>query len=337
VEKSDPDEDTAQVKDLLRQAETTVTSAIQKLSSQAGTPDLTDSPLPKASPLLGKSKLSTTEVSQTATPPISKGKAPAPPPTRTSASSSSPRPTQTTALSSTTKPPVPPSRNPKGTTPPVKPNPPASTSKLPPQPPGGNPPALSPAAPMAQPNPPPRILGTAPESYNGKGDTAIAFWNSLENYFTLNATTFDTNAKKVLSALTYFKQGTQAGDWASDHITTILARNPVNDGTWQDFRDAFRTQFIPPEMQNEVIQNIYNTPQRNQEFGEWYQECSRYARRANMDEATKMYTFRRALDTALHNKLLQLSPMPTTLARLVEKAREFNKNWRTFAGPTRGF
>jgi len=180
--KSNLDEDTAQVKDLLRQAETTVMSAIQKLSSRAGTPDLTDSPLPKASLLLGKSKLSTTEVSQTATPPISKGKAPAPPPTRTSASSSSPRPTQTAALSSTTKPPVPPSRNPKGTTPPVKSNSPASTSKLPLRPPGGNPPAPPPAAPMAQPNPPPHILGTAPKSYNGKGDTVIAFWNSLENY-----------------------------------------------------------------------------------------------------------------------------------------------------------
>jgi len=56
-----------------------------------------------------------------------------------------------------------------------------------------------------------------------------------------------------------------------------------------------------------------------------------------VDEATKMYAFRRALDTALHNKLLQLSPMPTTLAGLVEKAREFDKNWHTFAGPTRGF
>jgi len=42
-------------------------------------------------------------------------------------------------------------------------------------------------------------------------------------------------------------------------------------------------------------------------------------------------------DTALHNKLLQLSLMPTTLAGLVEKAREFDKNWRTFASPTRGF
>jgi len=56
-----------------------------------------------------------------------------------------------------------------------------------------------------------------------------------------------------------------------------------------------------------------------------------------VDKATKMYAFCRALDTALHNKLLQLSPMPTTLAGLVEKAREFDKNWHTFSGPTRGF
>jgi len=336
-EKSDPDEDTAQVENLLRQAKTTVTLAIQKLSSQAGTPDPTDSPLPKASLLLGKSKLSTAEVSQTATPPVSKGKTPAPPPPRMSASSSSLRPIQTMALSSTTKPLAPPSRKPKGTTPPTKPNPPASTLKLPLQPPGGNPPAPPPAAPMAQPNPPPCILGTAPESYNRKGDMAIAFWNSLENYFTVNATTFDTNTKKVSSALTYFKQGTQARDWASDHIATILARNPVNYGTWDDFKDAFKDQFIPLETQNEAIQNIHNTPQRNWEFGEWYQEWSKYARQVNVDEATQMYAFRRALDTALHNKLLQLSPMPTTLARLVEKAREFDKNWCTFAGPTRGF
>jgi len=56
-----------------------------------------------------------------------------------------------------------------------------------------------------------------------------------------------------------------------------------------------------------------------------------------VDDATKMYAFRRALDTALHNKLLQISLMPNILAGLVEKAREFDKNWCTFAGPTRGF
>jgi len=190
---------------------------------------------------------------------------------------------------------------------------------------------------MAQQNPMPCILGTAPEPYNGKGDMAIAFWNSLENYFTVNAATFDTDQKKVSLALTYFKQGTQARDWASDRITVALAANPIAYGTWQAFKDAFKDQFIPPETQNEAIQNIHNTLQRNREFGEWYQEWSKYARRANVDDATKMYAFHRVLDTALHNKLLQISPMPNMLARLVEKAREFNRNWHTFAGPTRGF
>jgi len=137
--------------------------------------------------------------------------------------------------------------------------------------------------------------------------------------------------------VTYFRQGTQAGEWASDCIATTLAANPTDYGTWQDFKDAFKEQFIPLQMQIEVIKKVYNIPQGNQEFNEWYQEWSQHARRATIDDATKMYAFQQALNTALHNKILQLSLMPTTLARLVEKAREFNKNWCTFAGPTRGF
>ena len=66
-EDSEPDEDTAQVEDLLRRAETTVTSAIQKLSSRPETPSPANSPLPKASPLPGKSQLSTTEIRQVPT------------------------------------------------------------------------------------------------------------------------------------------------------------------------------------------------------------------------------------------------------------------------------
>ena len=179
-------------------------------------------------------------------------------------------------------------------------------------------------------------MGTALEPFDGNGDKAIVFWNVLNNYFTVNATTYDTDPKKVSSALTYFKQGTQARDWASDRIAIALAANPADYGTWQAFKDAFKAQFIPPETQIEAIKKVHNTPQKNREFNEWYQEWSKYARRANIDDATKMYAFRSALNTALHNKILQLSPMPTTLAGLVEKAREFDKNWCTFAGPTRG-
>jgi len=181
----------------------------------------------------------------------------------------------------------------------------------------------------------PRILGTPPEPYDGNAYRATAFLNVLENFFTINAATFDTSAKKVAAALTYFKQGTRGGDWASDVIAEALPMN--NYRSWTNFKAAFKAQFVPPETQVEAIQKVHTTPQKNREFKEWYQEWSTYARRANIDEATKIYAFQSALNQALHNKILQLSPMPTTLTTLVEKAQEFDKNWRTFAGPQQGF
>jgi hypothetical protein len=37
----------------------------------------------------------------------------------------------------------------------------------------------------------------------------------------------------------------------------------------------------------------------SQEFNEWYQEWSQYACHANIDDATKMFAFRKALNGAL--------------------------------------
>ena len=181
----------------------------------------------------------------------------------------------------------------------------------------------------------PYILGTAPEPFDRNRDKAVAFLNILENFFAINATVFNTAEKKIASALTYLKQGTWARDWASDIIAAAL--DTSNYGSWADFKSEFKAQFIPPETQTEAIKKVHNTLQKNQEFNEWYQEWSAYARRANIDEATKICAFCTALNTALHNKILQLSLMLTTLTTLAKKAWEFDKNWHTFARPTQGF
>jgi len=47
-----------------------------------------------------------------------------------------------------------------------------------------------------------------------------------------------------------------------------------------------------------------------------------------------MWAFRRNLPTILQQKLLMLSPQPTTLDTLVEKAQEFDKNWQIFGRPS---
>jgi len=184
---------------------------------------------------------------------------------------------------------------------------------------------------MAQQNQP-QILGTAPDPYDSSPDKAIAFWNTLANYYTINEGVYTMNAQKVSSALTHFKIGTPGGNWASNLMQTALTANPVNYRTWNDFRNAFEKQFIPPASQMEAIAKMHDISIGTKDFATWFLDWSTQARRMGVDEMTKVWAFRRALLAALQNKLLTLSPQPTTLDTLVEKAWEFERNWQIFGG-----
>jgi len=153
-------DDTARVESLLQRAETTVTSAIQKLQTRPSTPCSQTSPLPSSSRLLP------VETTQIPMPLVSKGKqrAPTPPTPRTKALGSS-QPAPSTQPQPTQPPAQPLTGNTPGGALPVIYYPPA------PGPPAAPPPALPPpppiiAAPMAQANTP-CLIGTAPELYNG--------------------------------------------------------------------------------------------------------------------------------------------------------------------------
>jgi len=227
VFKETDEDDTAQVESLLQRAETTVTSAIQKLQTRPSTPR------PQTSSVHTSPRLLPAKTAQAPTPPVSKGKqrAPTPPTPRTKASGSS-QPASSTQSQPTQSSAKLPTGNTSGVTPPTihhppAPGPPAAPPPAPPPPP---PPVI--AVPMAQANTP-HLIGTAPELYDGQGNKALAFWNILENYFTVNEDTFNTDHKKVASTLTYFKRDTPAGEWASDRMATAIAAQPTNYRTWQ--------------------------------------------------------------------------------------------------------
>src|SRR6267378_4377056 len=65
------------------------------------------------------------------------------------------------------------------------------------------------------------------------------------------------------------------------------------------------------------------------------------ARRANVDDITKMYDFRRNLNQGLHQKIIAIAPQPDTLEGLVKKARELDQAWHVYniprSTPSRGF
>ena len=73
---------------------------------------------------------------------------------------------------------------------------------------------------------------------------------------------------------------------------------------------------------------IWTLKMGNKLFHEWYQEWSTYASCSDANNATKMFAFHQALPAGLINKLIGLSPTPTTLARLVDKARLFDQQYQ---------
>jgi hypothetical protein len=197
-DESNSEDDTARVNELLRSAEEAITSTTDKLASLPGTPQIQESLLPRISRPHSPEQ-------QVPTPPVSKGKQCVPPPPPRTVSSSPSQPTQTHTPPTSSGPSAPKRQGPKPPTVPVhRPQTPTAQPL-----PGGNPPPPPPppAPAMAQAHQP-HLLGTAPESFDGSADKAIAFWNTLENYYTANAAVYDNEDKKISAALTHFKLGT---------------------------------------------------------------------------------------------------------------------------------
>ena len=179
-----------------------------------------------------------------------------------------------------------------------------------------------------------KLLGSPPESFDGSPAKAEAFWNNLENYYYLNESTYSDQGKRVSAALTHFKVGTSAGEWAQDKQKRALSVTPVDFGTWVDFRDSFKKHFVPAYSKLEATNAMYTSKMGGRPFNEWYQDWSTFASRSGANEETQMYAFRKALPMALHQKIMGVSPQPTTLEDLAEKAREFDRLWRMYSAPT---
>jgi len=149
----------------------------------------------------------------------------------------------------------------------------------------------------------------------------------------MNSAVFSNESKQVAVALTHFKHGTPTGKWASDQMEYALSQTPVDYSTWVDFKTAFKSHFIPPQTQLEAMQNMHSYAMGSKDFNQWYQTWSTYAHWANVNKETKMFAFHKLIPAPLHSKILGVSPPPSTLSNLVEKAREFDRNWHMFSGP----
>jgi hypothetical protein len=160
-------------------------------------------------------------------------------------------------------------------------------------------------------NPAPKALGTPPEPFDGAASKAETFLSALQNYYYLNEALYNTQSRRVAAALSHFKVGTAAGEWARDKQNTALTANPIDYGTWDVFIDSFKKHFIPVQTEQQAMNAIWSIKMGNRPFHEWFQEWSTYAARCGANDTTKMFAFRQALPQGLNDKLVGVSPHPT--------------------------
>src|SRR6202789_673392 len=181
-----------------------------------------------------------------------------------------------------------------------------------------------------------KLVGTPPEQFDGTAAKAESFLSALQNYYYLNEALFNDESRRVAAALSHFKVGTPAGEWARDKQNTALTGTRITYGMWQTFLDDFKKHFVPVQTEQQAMNAIWTVHMKNRPFHEWYQEWSTYASRSGANDATKMYAFRQALPRGLNNQLLGVTPLPTTLSGLVDKARAFDQQYRLWAQPSHG-
>ena len=165
-----------------------------------------------------------------------------------------------------------------------------------------------------------KVLGTAPEAFDETASKAEGFLGALRNYYYLNENLYPDDSRRVASALTHFKVGTLAGEWAHNRQDVAQKRTPIDYGSWANFLTAFKDHFIPVQLAQQAMNALWTIKMGNCSFHEWYQEWSTYAARSEANDATKMYAFRQALPQGSNDKLVGVTPTPTTLTDLVEKA-----------------
>ena len=117
-----------------------------------------------------------------------------------------------------------------------------------------------------------KTIGSSPEPFNGFLMKAEALLTSLASYFFINKETYNSANKKITSALSYFKIGTPADEWAKDKQITALPLSSSNFGMWEAFCNDFKSHFIPIDTILLSIQQMHFMKIGNHSFFNWYQE-----------------------------------------------------------------
>jgi hypothetical protein len=75
-------------------------------------------------------------------------------------------------------------------------------------------------------------------------------------YLLINKRNYDDNEKKILYALSFFKEGTEAGAWSSEFIAEAEKKDPIDLGTWNNFVASLKEAFEPYDAPADALESL---------------------------------------------------------------------------------
>jgi hypothetical protein len=100
----------------------------------------------------------------------------------------------------------------------------------------------------------------APVAFDGNIRKALQWLFSVEVYFAVNAMIYNTDEKKVITALTYMTEGMAAS--LSTMFYQLCKGRTAKYGTWADFETLFREMFVPVDASIVALNKINKLKQQ---------------------------------------------------------------------------
>jgi hypothetical protein len=172
--------------------------------------------------------------------------------------------------------------------------------------------------------------------FSGDLTDASRWKYSVLAYLHLNKTTYDSDEKKIINALSYMTEGLAAA-WAQNFYAQAFSTvtTPVW-GSADDFCKNFDKAFVPVDVAINAMTKL-KTIRQGSNLAKFVAEFKTLITQANIKEDISIiHFFENALNPGLRDRIYQKEMVPTTFDKWVTAAVQLNANWLRGKAITQG-
>lgn len=166
--------------------------------------------------------------------------------------------------------------------------------------------------------------GAPPDNFDGNKSNTSTFLAQLYLYFMAERHKITTDEDKVTTCLSYMRGGI-AGPWATLKVKEY-ANNTVP--TWADFHEEFMAFFGDHDPAGTARDKMELLVQGQKTAEEYVNKFKEIMGETEYNDAALMGYFEKGLNATLVDRIYDMENMPTTLAKWMSKAIQFDRQHR---------